>query len=708
MGIGSALGSMVDGYNSASANRRNEEKMDMARTAQAQNQEFNAMRMDEMQFKMDAQKQAYAASQTPEAKQYRAEKMKSETAMFKAKTAFLNEGNSDAAQLQETQNELTQVKMDFENKADVDHTVETKNNMYTTLNEGGQIGDSELAEFNSIIENNIEFLGKTFPNSVAMYNPNNTKHEAGIYDMANKMLQGQGLDMTKFPADKAEELMKDSVDSLKALAEKGYIVADSVTGEAKSIDSLFGQLGNTQRTPRTLVAGINKMVSDTAMEVSTRNMEKRNARLPSVEAWQTDPETGKAEKGPEMWKKKDGSMVDASQYLQRAELLAANGGIPVDKDLEAMVKRNNDSLVKKDGSTKEDSYFAGANPEQLHGVIARNTEALMMGGMDDKETAKLTALTKAGIDKLPDEKQKTQARKSLANANRYRTTTEIFENSKVARTDPKDKAWMVTTESNQAKDLTTDQKAGVSSVRATVAQSERLNTILGRLKDASESGELIVGFGADWAKSSMAKDQGVYDSANEMLANSSNKLDDAKARLKNAATETEVKTARKEVDKLLHDSSLSLDRMIHNTTSIDTALGLELAVFIKEMSGAAVSDQERDFLIDVVQGIQRGRPDVVGAALESFRDQRLAMAGQHINNPNMQMAAPNSMFEGLLALENKGKHYPMAKVNTITNKAMGDKGWVEAAKDTMGDLWNSGVDKIMPDEKPPRRYGEGR
>ena len=150
------------------------------------------------------------------------------------------------------------------------------------------------------------------------------------------------------------------------------------------------------------------------------------------------------------------------------------------------------------------------------------------------------------------------------------------------------------------------------------------------------------------------------------------------------------------------EARAKVDRMLRNTIKIDTPLGLELASFIKEMSGAAVSDQERAFLIDIVQSIRRGNPMAVGTALESFRDSRLNMNKQYTEDKTMQSVIPDTLYTAQSEDESMRQHFPMAKVESVTSQVVDDpnSGMWDKTKN-----WFS--NQIAGKPKEPNQFLEG-
>jgi len=600
MGIGSALGSMVDGYNSASANRRNEEKMDMARTAQAQNQEFNAMKMDMMKEDREAQKQAYASSQTPEAKQYRAAKMKAETEKYKMQAGFFNDMSSDAAQLQETQNELTQVKMDFENKADVDHTVETKNNMYTIIGDGGQIGDNELNQFNSIIEANPEFLKKSFPNPVVLVNPNNKKHEQGLNEYAAKLLEGQGLDMTKFPADKADEIMEDTLDSVKELARVGYIVVDNETGTAKSIDSLFGQLGNNERTPSTLTSKVSSVVRSTAEKAATKNMNKRKLGLNEVPEWQKEDTTGMSEtKGPKLYKGRD-----ANRDTMRFQAL----NIKIPPELEAINKYNAELINPKDGKAKESGFWAGATTEQVQEGVQNQLFSLMELEVGDEAAREdLTAKAQAGISLMKDEGQRKQMRAALKKTEQMAVGKEFVFSDDIS-----------TGKQNRIDIM---ESNNLDSTPTLVKAKDKITAELTLMDGIDEVSRDII---------EVEKSEGMLNQAmaSPLLMKAMGIAPETATTLMSALTDKSAKVTR---------------AMINNTIPINSKLGKLLATYVKNTSGASVSDDERTFLSGVLMGATGGDSVQMIRALTAFKEASETELGGKLSDMSLIAGIPSTM-----------------------------------------------------------------
>lgn len=220
-----------------------------------------------------------------------------------------------------------------------------------------------------------------------------------------------------------------------------------------------------------------------------------------------------------------------------------------------------------------------------------------------------------------------------------------------------DREWMVNTESQNVVKADAMYKDARTKVRGAVASGKRVNGILTDLKTFADSGEILTGLLADETKTALAKDPAALEKAAEMVAT--------------ADTEEAKVAARAKVD-----------RMLRNTIKIDTPLGLELANFIKEMSGAAVSDQERAFLVDIVQSIQRGNPIAVGTALESFRDSRLNSNEQYITDKSMQSVIPDTLYSAKEAGPALRIHYDIGRVNSVTENVVDDpnSGWWDKTK----------------------------
>jgi len=573
MGLGSVMGSALAGYQASANDRLKKEAAALASRKADRNDEYMQKQMEVMDYNMKAKKAEMAAANSPEAKQLRAMKIKMETEMLKGWMGDASSGSTGAAQQQETANKQVQMQQQMEDTQAQTMLKDTITNMYTDISDGGQISSDQVSLFNKIIQDEPGFQVK-FPNGVEMFNPNNEKHKQGIKAAARKTLEVQGIDITKFPVDKADELLEDVEKSLEKMGEVGYALVDPQTGDLKLIDELVEMTDVRKTMPTSLIKATKDRLAKSIEAVTMKNAKTRKLGLNDVPEWKKADGTDES-KGPLLYKGKNASEETAKRKYF---------GLPIPPELEA-VNKHNSSLINPTGKqTKETGYWAGASQEQLQEAIPNQMDKLMELEPGSEEYDDLKGKALAGIDSMEDSEQRKNYRKAIKKAEQLAIGKSLVF-----------KPQLSTGEQTKIEVIENTNIEGNSKLRDSKDKILAETTLITGINDVMED-IVEVEEGAGMLNGAMTSD---------MLMQAISIAPDKAEELLSALNGTDRKAMR---------------AAINNTIAVNSKIGKLLATYIKNTSGATVGDKERDFLVGILQGARGGDSRAMIRSMTAFRE----------------------------------------------------------------------------------------
>ncbi len=595
MGWGQAAGGFVEGMRAAGKDQREQEKIDLASQQAEDVNKFRAKQMATMDYNLESAKKADQEKYSPEAKRLRAEQRNVETMKLQMEQDLFSSQGASSDNTAALQNEVVELKQKTTDMESQTKTSNTVNNMMETFGSGGRTTD--LKPFNQLIEDNPA-LKTVYKNPVQFYNPNDPAHTTGLRKAAEKSL-GLQMDLSKLDPQVKEQALGAQGEYLKELANRGRMVMDSQTGEMYPVDSAFNMLGASKHVSQTKKDNYAK----TQQVVNEQTSQKYLSKVQS----QTRLQKGNASTGKLQYQNQDAEALEKKyNYL----------GKTMPQELKEILKHN--AKIQTEPAIATNPLLEGRNQSQLKDFTDNVIEASAVGDVPQEYFSS----ARTAVDKgYKDEKQRTQKYKELDFAEDSQTSRKIFENIDEPR-NQQEVRWMKQTEGSNLRaggpdsSLLQDTKAEVDE---NLNSAKRINGILGDMKEYAENDSLLTGLFAETAISKFAQDDAYVKKVAELKVG-----DDSAA-------------AIKEADKIR--------TTIKNTINVNTQVGMELAKFIKEMSGAAVSEEERTFLSGVMAAITQGDPAYVGTALQAFRDVRLRNNAQYADDDFYQTTLPDTMYE---------------------------------------------------------------
>jgi len=644
MGLGSVMGAALQGYQASANDRLKKEASALAERRADRNDEYQQKQMEVMDYNMKAKKAEVAAANSPEAKQLRAMKIKMETEMLKGWMGDSSSGNTGAAQQQETANKQVQMQQQMEDTQAQTMLKDTITNMYTDISDGGQISSDQVSLFNKIIQDEPGFQVK-FPNGVEMFNPNNEKHKQGIKAAARKTLEVQGIDITKFPVDKADELLEDTEKSLEKMGEVGYALVDPQTGDLKLIDELFEMTDVKKTMPTSLIKATKDRLAKTIEAVTMKTAKTRKLGLNGDNPeWKQADGTDKS-KGPLLYKGKNASEETAKRKYF---------GLPIPPELES-INKHNSSLINPTGKqTKETGYWVGASQEQLQEAIPNQMDKLMELEPGSEEYDDLKGKALAGIDRMEDAEQRKQYRKAIKKAEQLAIGKSLVF-----------KPQLSTGEQTKIEVIENTNIEGNSKLRDSKDKILAETTLITGINDVMED-IVDVEEGAGMLNGAMTSD---------MLMQAISIAPDKAEELLSALNGTDRKAMR---------------TAINNTIAVNSKIGKLLATYIKNTSGATVGDKERDFLVGILQGARGGDSRAMIRSMTAFREASGVELAERTKDMELVAGIPATI----------------RRVNTIVNSVPDYQTRVDAAiakRKKAAPQANTGG-AYVPSRKPPEGF----
>ena len=518
------------------------------------------------------------------------------------------QSGGEAQQVSQLQNEVTQLKTAVVDKAAVDEDTKVWTEYTDAMAMGRRVTD--LKPYNNIVQSNPAYQ-TIVKHSVVFYNESDDTHVLGMKKLTEKMLKLQGYDSKKMDPQDYANITEITQNALVDSARKGYMVSDSITGEMYSITAPMHLSGGKDRVPQHLqkaagetVSNMSKVAADN-VQVKVDQQEKQKSMYP----WH-DREAKKKSKGKKLYNGHD------AEKLEQAYNLASDVMGTMPTELKEILKHNAELVTDTDKDGKS-GFWDGATKEEHRMAFNETLAGVVEKGVADPADV---AILQTGAELFKDPKEREKARGAVKFAVDSIKAREIFDNYDDGRNRTVvQERWSQQTEAvnlegNKVLQDVTDK------VNSNIYSGKRINNILSEMQDYAQQDELFTGLFKDTAKQTLGKEDTLITQLGELAGK-----DDAES----------IKKADK------------IRRSLYNTIRIDTKVGLELAKFIKEMSGAAVSDEERLFLTSIMQGIMNGDAASVGTGLQAFRDARLSYNDEYIQNDLYRTKLPDTMYDAL-------------------------------------------------------------
>jgi len=284
---------------------------------------------------------------------------------------------------------------------------------------------------------------------------------------------------------------------------------------------------------------------------------------------------------------------DPAQLMVNAEMT----GVPIPAALKEMAKANEEL-------TAGGGYWDGFNPEEVNQGIENIKGEILSGNTDPKLLARYTS----AVSTLKDADQRKQALKAMDVARTNIKTQDIYSRDTVA---PAEQNWM---EMKEYQSTTGNTKID-DTKKKLLAEEELitgLNGVAGELIDAVGGEGVVSGFGAAQAMGFLGLDADVSSKALAIL------------------NDTSTEKARTQ---------------LLNTVGINTKLGRIIVKYVKETSGASVTNEEREFLTRIISGASQGDPEVMLEAMQSFRDVSVDQLGALPDKFGYRISLPATVYK---------------------------------------------------------------
>jgi len=628
MGFGAALGVGVEAWQREDTrqtvkaqNERQADRLDRGMELQEeQNIRADKTHTANMALKgqqLQVAKEELKAYNDPEARKLRAMTKKNELKkvslqndMYDLMMSNESAGGGSSSKTAELENTVNKTAQKVEDQGAVANNDRVWTNMYTDIGATGTFNN--LAQMNELIKND-KTLSMLIKGDLIKYNPNDEKMKQELYKMASQQSKMNGMPIDQvFP-------------SLESLAKNGIIAFDSSNGSPKDLVGLATLTGVSKRMPKAIVDKANTVITTTGQDAWTK-WNKDNNVLPaattstpgSTTATQTTTIAGVTDVAPWHVGQEDDPTSQLKQYkgrdAQRTMSTMQAIGIPVPEDLKQMVKDNAKLMEENEGGT---GYWAGASNEQIVEGIDNILDTAEEGGPVTKQ---MLARARTGVASLETADDKNAYTKRLDFAEDTMRVNNIFDPNYNANT--KDLRYMENVETahlNQAGDKSDIGKKR-DEVKADMGLAKDLNLAMAEMtKLQNEGGGLLSGFMADTLTEAGAKDPGLIDKIAEMSVG-----DNSPEAIKYAN---------------------ELRQQVLNSIKVKSRVGMILAKYIKSVSGAAVSDQEREFLTAVLQGAQNGNPKAMATAMSSFRDVLVESSERTAGDPYYRSMIPSTLYD---------------------------------------------------------------
>ncbi len=371
---------------------------------------------------------------------------------------------------------------------------------------------------------------------------------------------------------------------VEAEAKNGLFGFDAKTGKVVDIQMIGNMTGSTKRMANHTIGNVAKR---------TNVASKQAISQIAVAKELSGNVIGITDKDETMTAKKLWNGKDPAQLMVNAEMT----GVPVPSALKEMAKAN-EELASGGG------YWDGFNSEEINQGIENIKGEILSGSTDPKLLARYTS----AVSTLKDSDQRKQALKAVDVARTNIKTQDIYSRDTVA---PAEKNWM---EMKEYQNTTDNTKIG-DTKKKLLAEEELitgLNGVSGELIDAVGGEGVVSGFGAAQAMGFLGLDADVSSKALAIL------------------NDTSTEKARTQ---------------LLNTVGINTKLGRIIVKYVKETSGASVTNEEREFLTRIISGAAQGDPEVMLEAMQSFRDVSVEQLGALPDKFGYRISLPATVYK---------------------------------------------------------------
>ena len=572
---------------------RADEKWEETKKINAQNLKNSNQQYQINSLQLKDATQAYKEKYSPEAKKGRANKIKFQNQVMADVMGVEQQTEQGAVETRQAQTEkvVRETAQRVADKEDVDNSVRAYGNWATTMSTDGAV--TNFDEINTMVANNPVMSGM-IKSSLVIYNPNDKKHKAGVDAFTSKLAEQYGGDDPE-----TLELLKSTVEDM---ANKGYLGFETESGRAIDIKGMGTMMGLDKLIPESSVSGISKGVKAAGTAGYVKHARKMGLNEEPI--WKKGSETGEGatSTGPKTYQGRDPSKYKMALEMQ---------GMPIPQDLTDILKFNSNLInpTGKKGDAPMTGYWAGANPIQIEEAVGNQVTEILADNLKGADADTLIARAKSGIallDASDSVKNKLRARvqtaedsivaddivfKKEALSNSEQSTIDIMENNNL----------------DTKAHLVKKQEKVLSEYKLTVGIDDVMETIIDVEKGAGMSNEVL-------ASSLMQQAIGIApDMAADLLAK-------------------------------LKDTSKDVSReMINNTIAVNSKLGKILATYVKNTSGAAVSDQERQFLSNILMGAAGGDSKTMLIALSTFKEASQGELKEMIKNKSLVAGIPATM-----------------------------------------------------------------
>jgi len=649
MGLGTALAAGMNAYQTEDnrlqknemANRK-EDRLDKTFTENA--------RIREQQGKLAKAKLAEYSS--PEAAKLRALQVKNQTSVELGKAGLYadmekyNQGQNS----QEAVNIAKQTETKVKDMGMQRTMYEGMNNIYTDIAASGKV--SNLDSVNAMVEAEPLFQTK-IKGKLISYNPNVPKHKSNLMMLAQQQAKRNGGEPEDyFPA-------------LEQMAKNNIIAFDSSNDAPIDITALGAVTGITKKLPPSMVAKARQNMDSSAtkaMQDYKGQVPDRSSQATNISAIPEEPIAGVTDIAPWKLDENKSELQTWQGKNPSKELMKFQAyGVAIPPDLQKAYDDNVKSLESGGAG-----YWAGASQQQMVEGIDNIIDVVENGGA---VTTQMVGRAKTGIASLETAGQKNDYTKRLDAALDNNRVKDIFKSEMATN---KDHNFMMNLETDRV------NNAGSKSVVAKKREELRTNNgfvedINGALKEMSEmDGQMLSGFLATSARETMAKDPSFIKDLAELRVG-----DDSKA-------------AIAEADKLR--------KQVYNSLKMNTKVGVMLAKYIKSVSGAAVSDDERTFLTGLMQGAIDANPRAMAVSLQAFRDTMAADVSRDANDFHWQSMLPETTYNMKGVLEDSNIDYASSMPEGVAIAT----DTYDKATSSFGKAYDSFISK-MKDIKDPSR-----
>jgi len=607
MGLGAAFGAGIHAYN------REKESQATAKHNETTN-ELNQMRLDGAKVDLAyKQSPAYAKDQ----------QIGRDLKMSQLETARMNAGtsriNAGVAQSE------AQMKQDVYNKYMNPSDKKNRANQYKaqTRQVGAQVGatvPNQQDEITKVANENIQlkqnqddFQAKTTTSQVVgnMYRDlANGGSATDSYDAFNQVIgsdpvmsqlikgpissfnyndEKQMNSLTSYAAKTLgegyeEEELAMTVEGLKEMTKIGLIGWSQANGEVVDLTGAITAMGVTKGLPATDVKGVDAKATK-AMEKGQKIYQDKMG-LRETPVWHKEASLEK-----KLWNGDDPQ--EAMTMMEMAEL-----NIPT--ELKDMVKANSEMVTDR-------GYYRGATPGEVVKSVENQTNQLMQPGLTPETAEMLEIRANEGISLMKDSEERKQARKSLKLSSDMATVNQAWESTEPI--DASSKQGLVNMQLTNTEASTSLSKER-DEINDKVEMVDGVNDILGRLEELQH--DIVSGVFAPIVVEEASRNLGFIETVWNKGSSKKGKIDK--------------------------------DRLLASIEA-NTLIGKLVVDFVKQTSGASVTEDEYNRLRIIIAGVEGGDPRAMATAMQTFRDSNIKTIERDVSKPNIKYKLPATAYE---------------------------------------------------------------